>query len=326
MEFRTKVEILNSYIRISHRSRLLMLGSCFIENIGKQLIDNKFDVDLNPFGILYNPASIARSLQILLDNYQFTEKDVFQYKGLYNSFLHHGLFSHADKEEALSHINKRIDKASEYLENADFLIITFGTSYIFRHKKSNTVVSNCHKLPAASFERYMLSVTEIADEWISLIGKMQGLNPALKIIFTVSPIRHMKDGAHDNQLSKSTLLLAVDKICKSAENCYYFPSYEIVMDELRDYRFYNEDMVHPSPIAVKYIWERFCEAYTDESTQEIMREWRKIQQSLDHRPLNTQSDDYKHFLRQTLLKLKAFADKYPYICCNEEISVLESKL
>lgn len=325
MEFRTKIEIPKSDIQISHRSRILMLGSCFIENMGKQLLSHKFNVNLNPFGILYNPASIAQALKMLLSGYEFTEKDIFEHRRLYNSYYHHGSYSDADKENCLSKINTSARQASGCLKESDVLIITFGTSYIFRHKDKDIIVGNCHKLPASDFVRYRLPVEEIMEDWTLLIEQIKQQNPGIKIIFTVSPIRHLKDGAHDNQLSKSTLLLAVDNICRST-GAGYFPSYEIVLDELRDYRFYNEDMIHPDSTAIKYIWERFSGTYIEPETKQIIDEWNKIYQALNHRPINPQGDEYKHFLRQTLLKLRAFSDKYPYICCKEEISILENRL
>jgi len=326
MEFRTKIEIPKSDISISHKTRILMLGSCFIENIGKVLLNNKFIVNLNPFGILYNPLSIQQALQMLLDDYRFAEKDIFEHKGLYHSFFHHGSFSDANKSICLSNINEDIKLGAESLRNSDILIITFGTSYVFRHKEKDIIVGNCHKLPAGDFERYRLSVDTIVKKWIILIKKVRELNPKLQIIFTVSPIRHLKDGTHDNQLSKSTLLLAIDELCKSNPDSCYFPSYEIVLDELRDYRFYAEDMIHPNSTTIKYIWEKFSEIYISKEAASIMEEWNKISLMMNHRSLNTQSDEYKHFLRQTLLKLKAFNNKYPYICCEEEIFALENRL
>lgn len=303
-----------------------MLGSCFIENIGKLLTDNKFDVNLNPFGVLYNPQSLSQAIRLLIENRKFTDKDIFEYKGLYHSFYHHGSFSSIDKVNCLTGINKQLEKASGDLLQADVLFVTFGTAYVFKSKEIDMVVGNCHKLPASYFDRYRLNVDEITDDWEELIKKLRQFNPKLKILFTVSPIRHLKDGAHDNQLSKSTLLLAIDKLQQSVSDTYYFPSYEIVLDELRDYRFYNDDMVHPNDTAIKYIWERFAEIYLSTESISIINEWRKIFLALNHRPLNEQSEEYKLFLRQTLLKLKAFNEKYPYICCSNEISCLENKL
>ncbi|WP_029903567.1 GSCFA domain-containing protein [Prevotella sp. 10(H)] len=323
MDFRTRIEIPKSDLKISHRSRILMLGSCFIENIGKQLIRNKFNVNLNPFGVLYNPQSISQALRLLMEKKRFAEEDIFEYKGLYHSFYHHSTFSDTDKNRCLGKINSGLEKSSQDLYSADILFITFGTSYVFRSKEKDMVVGNCHKLPASDFDRYRLSVKDIVADWESLIKQLRQINPSLQIIFTVSPIRHMKDGAHENQLSKATLLLAIDELMKKGDSLHYFPSYEIVLDELRDYRFYYDDMVHPNFTAIKYIWERFSNTYFEAETYPVVEEWNKIYLALNHRPFNTETDEYKHFLRQTLLKLKAFDEKYPYICCSDEISGLE---
>jgi len=323
MEFRTKIDIPTSDTSISHKSRILMFGSCFIQNIGDLLIANKFNVNLNPFGILYNPQSISQAIRLLLNKKSFTYNDIFEHKGLYHSFWHHGSFSDIDKNRCLDNINNHLETGAKDLKDADILFLTFGTAYVFHSKDQNMVVGNCHKLPAIHFDRYRLDMDGIVNDWNNLIQELKDVNPKLQIVFTVSPIRHQKDGAHENQLSKSTLLLAIDKICRNNKDTSYFPSYEILLDELRDYRFYNEDMVHPNPVAIRYIWERFSETYFNKETCRIIEEWEKIYMSLNHRPINSQSDEYKHFLRQTLLKLKAFNEKYPYICCKEEVSNLE---
>lgn len=324
MDFRTKIEIPQSEFEIDHQTKLLMIGSCFIENIGELLIQSKFNVNLNPFGILYNPQSIAEALNVLLSKKQFDENDLFEHKELYHSFLHHSRFSDRDKEQCLSQINKSLKQGHEDLIDSDILFITFGTSYVYRLRETGKVVGNCHKLPANQFCRYRLNVESIVSEWAVLIKIIHAVNPKLKILFTVSPIRHLKDGAHENQLSKSTLLLAIDEICKMNKKTAYFPSYEIVLDELRDYRFYNADMIHPSTVAVKYIWERFSDIYFSARTVQIMNEWNKIRTAIHHRPFNVDTEEYKHFLKQTMLRLKDFTNKYPYICCNDEISLLTS--
>lgn len=326
MEFSTKIDIPISDTLITHKSRILMFGSCFIENMGKLLVDDKFGVNLNPFGILYNPLSISQAIRILLTGKRFTEEDLLEYRNSYHSLWHHGAFSDTNKDSCLNKINSSLEKAKETLKDADFLIITFGTSYVFRHKERNMIVGNCHKLPADNFERYRLNIDDVTGDWDELIKEIRIINPHLHILFTISPIRHLKDGAHDNQLSKATLLLAIDKLLQTHKSVSYFPSYEIVLDELRDYRFYNEDMVHPSPTAVRYIWERFAETYFNKETFKVIDEWQRILLAMRHKPSNTRSDEYKHFLRQTLLKLEAFNEKYPYICCKEERSNLQSIL
>ncbi len=326
MEFVTKVDIPLSDLSISYRHKILMLGSCFIENVGKILIDNKFDSMLNPFGVLYNPSSIAEALRILSESKTFTREDIFNSRGLYHSFHFHSSFSDMDESTFLRRINDQVEQARIVLQQTDILFITFGTAYVFHSIEKDMIVGNCHKLPASEFDRYRLPTDHIVTEWHELIESLREKNPSLKILFTVSPIRHFKDGAHENQLSKSTLLLAIDRLIQQNKDLYYFPSYEIVLDELRDYRFYSEDMVHPSTTAIKYIWERFQQAFMEKETLATQEEWKKIALAINHRPLNESGSEYKSFLRQTLLKLKTFNDKYPYICCENEISDLESRL
>ncbi|WP_165042405.1 GSCFA domain-containing protein [Dysgonomonas sp. ZJ709] len=326
MDFRTKVEIQSSDLDITHHNRLVMLGSCFIESIGEMLENSKFTVNLNPFGILYNPQSISQALHILIDGKPFAKEDIFEYKGLFHSYHHHSRFSNTDKDECLAKINQSLKFGSDDLKKADILFITFGTAYVYKSKELDLIVSNCHKLPATQFDHYRLDVDTIVNDWNNLINELQTINPKLKILFTVSPIRHFKDGAHENQLSKSTLLLAVDEICKQNKNTDYFPSYEIVLDELRDYRFYNEDMIHPNTTAIKYIWERFSETYFSKETHSIINEWLKINSAIQHRPFNENSPEHKHFLKQTLLRLNEFNKKYPYICSDKEVSNLEARI
>lgn len=303
-----------------------MFGSCFIESIGKEISSSKFNADINPFGVLYNPLSISSAINMLIDERIFSEDNIFLHKGLYHSFSHHSKFSSTDKYSFLQNINEVRKSSSAHLKKSDFLIITFGTAFVYRHKEENIIVGNCHKLPAATFDRKRLSVDSIIEEWNKTIEKMKKANSQLQIIFTVSPIRHMKDGAHENQLSKATLLLAIESLCKQHGHVRYFPSYEIVLDDLRDYRFYDEDMIHPNDVAVKYIWERFSDTYFSLETKQMVAEWKKIQLAINHRPFNTETDEYKLFLKQTLLKLETFSSKYPYIYCEKEIIDLKTKL
>jgi hypothetical protein len=273
---------------------------------------------VNPFGILYNPASIGMVLRRINDGELVTEDELVFQDGLYHSFFHHGSFSNADKNECLSGINKALKTASDDLHCTDTLLITFGTSYVFKYLPANRIVANCHKFPASDFERYRLTVDEIVDDWAMLIQKLRKENSKLHVVFTVSPIRHRKDRAHDNQLSKAVLLLAIDRLQKQVENTCYFPSYELLLDDLRDYRFYGEDMLHPNAIAIKYIWEAFCRACFDEHTLQIIKEWSSIGQALNHRPLNGETAQHKQFLKQTLLRLDVFQKKYPYFALENE--------
>jgi len=304
------------------------MGSCFSENMGQKLIDQKFNVDMNPFGILYNPESIGNSLRILLEKSVFTEADLFQDQGLWNSFSHHSRFSDTNPEVALEKINSRIQSSHNFLKKADFLMITLGTSWIYKLINSGQVVANCHKVSAAQFDRYRLKVNEIVDTYEALLEKLWAFNPNLKVIFTVSPIRHLKDGAIENQLSKSTLLLAIDHLISKFgdRGCYYFPSYEIMMDELRDYRFYAEDMIHLSPLAINYIFERFTKSMFTVESMEIATEVLKVRKAMEHRPVNPQTVEFRKFVKSSLVQIGQLSQRLPYLDFKLEKEYFENKM
>jgi lysophospholipase L1-like esterase len=285
MKFRTEIIIPPAGFHLSHQDKLLMMGSCFVENSSVKMLQSGFTADVNPFGIVYNPASLAGGLQDLINRKTYTEKDLFLHEGIYHSFSHHSRFSGTTIKTVLEKINARITFSSEFLRQATVLIITFGTANAYRLVSSGEVVSNCHKLPAQVFDEKRLTVPQITEQWNKLIQQLQTLNPHLKILFTVSPIRHWKDGANANQLNKATLLLAIHELTSTNPQCYYFPSYEIMLDDLRDYRFYADDLIHPNSQAMDYIWEKFGDAYFDNKTREIIREYEKKQKTLNHRPL-----------------------------------------
>ena len=319
MEFRTIVEIPNHTHRISHQDDILLMGSCFAENIGIRLVDAKFRCDVNPFGILYNPHSIRVALRQIMENRQYTAADLFFHDEQYRSYMHHGLFANDNQEEVLSGINHRIREAHRSLPHLNYILLTFGTSWVFRLKENGQIVSNCHKMPAATFERTRLTVDEIVKDYTELIQDIQKLNSQCKFMFTVSPIRHAKDGAHGNQLSKAILLLAIEQLQERfPDRVVYFPSYEIVLDELRDYRFYNEDMNHPSPLALEYVWERFSGSFFSAQTQTIIKECQKIKKDLLHRPINKESKAYRAFLKQIVLKINGVEEKYPNLDLEKE--------
>lgn len=326
MDFRTIIDTPKSKIKISHQSKILMIGSCFATNIGKKLIENKFNLCLNPFGILYNPTSIAKGLALLMDGKEFTEGDVFLDKGLYNSFYHHSSFSHSSQEQCLNRINSSLQEAGQLLKKADILFITFGTSYVYEYLATSEVVGNCHKLPSKDFRRFRLSVSDIVKQWRNLLLELKTVNPKLEVIFTVSPIRHLRDGAHDNQLSKATLLLAIEKLSEIDSNTHYFPSYEIVLDDLRDYRFYAEDLIHPNNLAIEYIWNILKDTYLAKESEAIITEWNNIKRAINHRPFNEENEDHKEFLKQTLLRLNQFGAKYEYILLTRERELLEERI
>lgn len=270
MDFLTKVELPSGLPPVHHAGRILLMGSCFAENIGRMLTENKFRIDINPFGILYNPFSVSVALAEILKGKIYKEEDLFMYKECWHSPMHHGSFSAPESESTLRNINARLQHAHRSVPELDWLILTLGTAYVYERKETNQVVSNCHKLPESYFNRRLLSTDEIVNEYTSLITGMTARNSNLKILFTVSPIRHIRDGMHGNQLSKSTLLLAINRLQQLfPAQVFYFPSYEIVLDELRDYRFYADDMLHPSPLAICYLWERFADTFFSAETRQV---------------------------------------------------------
>lgn len=327
MEFSTPITIPQAASPLSYGEKIVTLGSCFAENIGLALEENKFSVDKNPFGILYNPASVAAALRCLLRPERYTSGDLFLHEGVYHSFAHHSRFSSPSEETCLSQINDRLFRSADYLRQAGRLIVTFGTAWVYKLKSDGRIVSNCHKLPDKLFERSRLSVEDIAAEWEPLLLSIWEQCPDLKVLFTVSPIRHWKDGAHANQLSKSTLLLAIERLQERfGDRTTYFPAYEIVLDELRDYRYYAEDMLHPSPLAMAYIWERFARTQLTEDTRRALNEWKEIRKAVNHRPFQPGSEAYREFILQTLLKAERFQEKMPSFDLTNEIQLLKSKL
>lgn len=317
MEFRTPVEWHGESEEIKYSDHVLLMGSCFAENVGGLLLENKFSCDVNPFGILYNPLSIAKALRQMLDGKVYTMDDLFESGGQWHSWMHHSSFSSTDADECLNRINSRLEKAASALPRTSWLIMTWGTAFVY--EKDSEIVGNCHKQPDRLFTRRLLDVDTIYREWNDALREAKQRFPGLKVMLSVSPIRHLKDGLHGNQISKSVLLLAIDRLCRELDFCHYFPSYEIVMDELRDYRFYAEDMLHPSPLAVKYIWECFCSTYMSKDTQRVMKEWADIQKGLAHRPFNPDSDAYRRFLSQIVLKIEELKEKFPYFEVQKEL-------
>lgn len=315
IKFRTEVELPQFTTKIGYRNQSLLIGSCFAENIGIYLEQRCFPVLVNPFGILYNPLSIANSLELLMVRKSFTEQDLFFSNSLYHSFSHHSRFSGSDPGSMLEKINRQAADASDRLKNASHLFITFGTSWVFEDKNSGKVVSNCHKLPSETFIHKRITINQITAIWIPLIEKLRAINPALNIVFTVSPIRHLKDGAHENQLSKSILLLAIEEMVSHVNNnsVCYFPSYEIMMDELRDYRFYGADMTHPSDIAADFIQEKFITTFLDGESQKIISEVDKLLPAIHHRPFNPLEEGYISFVEKQISKLELLQNKYPFV-------------
>ena len=319
MNLITPVDFSTVFSPMTHADKILLMGSCFATNIGRLLNDAKFLCDVNPYGVVYNPASISASLREIMAGKMYGVDDLFFYGECWHSAMHHGDFSAPDIDETLSRINDRINGAHRRMTSLSYLLITFGTAWVYEQKGNGKIVGNCHKQPEKVFNRRKLSVEEIVQDYTSLITQLKQINPSLKLFFTVSPIRHVRDGMHQNQLSKSTLLLAIDILQeKYPESIYYFPAYEIVLDELRDYRFYAEDMVHPSELAVKYVWEKFIEYCMSPESLAIMDESEDIRKALQHKPFHPESAQYKSFLGQIVLKIDRLNKKYPYLDFQNE--------
>lgn len=327
MELHTRIAISKPPFSVSYTDKLLLLGSCFAENIGQKFSDNKFNATINPFGTLYNPCSIASAISILKNKKIYTASDLIYHDELFHSMDHHSRFSATTETECLQTINNQLQSACVSLKNTNIVLITLGTRYVYQLKNSGQVVGNCHKLPEKLFNRYPLDTENIVHECRSIYLQLQEINPDIKIIFTVSPIRHWKDGAHNNQLSKAALLLAIDKMQQEyPAHIAYFPAYEIMIDELRDYRFYADDMIHPSALAIDYIWERFTDVFIHKESILIMKEWQDILKALNHKPFNTKSEQYQKFIMQTLLKIDRITGKIPYFDIAKEKELLTSKL
>lgn len=296
--FRTEVKIESSHLKIGYEDAILSLGSCFSENIGNKLSEAYFRADINPFGVLFNPVSIKNSLNTLLNEKLLSENDLFQHGSLWKTFSHSSQFAGTAKDIVLKNINDRLKLSAQKLKRTKVLFITFGSAWIYEHAKTSEVVANCHKLPSTEFIRKRLCVDEIVSDYIALFHKIKTQLTDIHIIMTVSPIRHWKDGPHENNISKSILLLSIEKLQKLFPFVSYFPAYEIQMDELRDYRFYASDMCHPSPEAVEYIWKRFCETHFTHKTNQLRIKLENLNHQLNHKPLFPDTIEHSYFLYQ----------------------------
>ena len=311
MELQTKVNIKPSEEKIGYQDKILLLGSCFANNIGEKFSEHYFQATVNPFGTLYNPASIMKAITLSFkhDNKHY----ILQHNGLWHSMMHHGSFSHPDKNELLRRYNESLTIMRNALQEASTIVVTFGTSWIYQME--GLVVANCHKMPADRFRRDCMTVGRIIDMWLPLLVQI----PNKHWIFTVSPIRHIKDGLHANHLSKATLLQAIDTLIVNARGLNpsssysYFPSYEIMLDELRDYRFYAEDMVHPSQVAVDYIWQRFVETYMTVDTQSEMRTLHQFWRDRNHRFLHPESEEAVALALRIENRLQSLKKQYPWL-------------
>ncbi len=305
--------------QINHHSKILLTGSCFAEHISEKLLQHKFDVLYNPHGILYNPYSIADSISSYINGRQYTEDDLFHLNELWNSWEHHTRYSHIDIKEVLKKINKSQERAAAYIKSATHLIVSLGSAFYYIQKELNKVVGNNHKAPSQWFDKKMTTISEIVTEFSNTLDELIAVNPDAQIIFTVSPVRHIRDGIVENNRSKARLIEAVHELCNKYEQAYYFPSYELVIDVLRDHRYYNADMVHPNSQAIDYVWDRFTDVAMSEDTQKLMQQLKEITTAAQHRPRFPETEAHQKFRESMLQKIRALQQQHPYLQLDDEL-------
>lgn len=304
MKFRTEIDIKPWQNKIEYSDSILSLGSCFATNIAQRLLERKFKVCNSPTGILFNPASIARSVELMAKDYRVSESDVFLSGELYSSYLFHSQFSASSRDEAIERMQQAIDTGHKALSSADYLIVTLGTAWVYRLKTSGEVVANCHKQPSSNFSRELLTIDEILEALESINNSCSA-----QLILTISPVRHIGEGMEDNSLSKSLLRVAVAEFIKRhPERALYFPSFEILIDDLRDYRFYGDDLVHPSTMAIDYVAEKFFEASLSDKAKRLIEDIDRIVRAANHRPQNPHSEQHKAFCRKQIAAIDRITD------------------
>lgn len=317
--FRTEVPTTPAPFRLCHTDRLLLVGSCFTEHIGARLAAGKLNVLANPFGIVYNPSSILRCLERLWGTHPtFDETELFENAGLWRSWEHHGQFAQPDKTATLADINAACQRAADWLHDSNRLLLTFGTADVFALRDTGQVVANNHKMPAAHFTQHRLSVSEVVEGMVGILEKIKQKTPDFQVIVTVSPVRHLRSGAVANQRSKATLVLACEALCQRLPYVHYFPAYELLLDDLRDYRFYANDLIHPSELAVDYIWRAFCETYFSVETKTLLADISKLRSAVQHRPLHPASAEHRAFIETQRAAVTRMKQAWPLLDWSSE--------
>ena len=325
MQFRTTFQIQSSDFKLNHQHKILTIGSCFSDEIGKRLTDLKFDGLINPFGVIFNSHSIQNLIERSIHKKYFTITDVHQNGEEFFCFDVHSSFNALTKEAVLEELNSTINQVHDYIHSCDVLMITLGTSWIYEWKTSNQIVANCHKVEAKQFEKRLLTTEDNLKSLELIVSDLKKINPTIRIITTVSPVRHTKDGMIENNVSKARLLDALYQLSLQNNQVEYFPSYELVLDDLRDYRFFKEDLIHPSKQAVDYIWEKFSDTYFEQSTQTIIQKINKVISAINHRPFNEESDNHQQFLAKTIALMNEL-EKGNKLDFSAEKELLKSKI
>ncbi len=330
MKFHYEFDVKKLATSITHQHKLMLVGSCFTENIGEKLKKMKFSVLENPAGILFNPVSVAQTISNCLDNKRATENDIFQFNEAWHSWDHHSRFSSLGVQHCLNQINQSTAEAHAYLKEADFLVLTLGSAWVYEltefaiGNSTGSVAANNHKAPSNWFSKRLLTVDQTLAVLDNLLHQLFRFNPKLKIIFTISPVRHLREGVIENNRSKAVLIQSVHHLVDKFNKLYYFPAYELVIDDLRDYRFYAEDLVHPNYHATQYVWEKLVGACMSEQTQLLMKEIAEINLAYQHKPFNHQSQQHQQFLKNYLVKTMALQSQYPCLDFKKELSYFES--
>ncbi len=332
MKFHFEFDIKRAPKPVQHPQQLMLMGSCFTENIGDKLRKHKFNVLENPNGILFNPVSVAEAVDSYLSGKMFTTSDIFLHNETWHSWKHHSRYSGITAEECISKINSSITQAQQYLKHTDHLMITLGSAWLYTltpeaaNAVPGSVAANNHKAPASWFRKRLMQVTEAVALLGDMIRNLQAYNPSLQIIFTISPVRHLREGVIENNRSKAVLIQAVHELVERFEQLYYFPAYELVIDDLRDYRFYAEDLVHPNYHATQYVWEKFTEACMNEETRSLMKEIAELNLAFQHKPFNPGTFQHQKFLKTYLVKTQSLQERHPYLDLSGELEYFRNHL
>ncbi len=327
MVFRTELSYNPRSIKLDYSGKIFTIGSCFATEISEKLSYYKFSVLHNPFGVLFHPLAIENALMRIYSLEEYQASEIYKHEELFLSWDHHSSFSNVSLEKILAEINQNIQTANKFLQEADMIIITLGTAFVYKLKQFDLPVANCHKIPNSQFSKTLLAEHQIKTslknivEMLTDVGKKE-----MKIFFTLSPVRHIKDGIVENNRSKAKLLCAIHSVVEAYENCEYFPSYEFVMDDLRDYRFYKEDLIHPNEMAVNYIWEKFKEGHISPKVYPLMQEVGKIKSSLQHNPKNINTIAHKKFLYTIVKNIQEAEPLLPQGAFREEYLELRKRM
>jgi hypothetical protein len=313
MKLQTRIPLDPELQQIDYESKILLMGSCFTENIGERLVFYKFQNLINPFGIVFHPLAIEKLITRAINEDLYTETDLIFQNEQWHCFEVHSSLSHHRKDDFLSGLNEKLKQLREYLLTATHIIFTYGTAWVYRYIETDSIVANCHKIPQKKFLKELLTVEEISASIENTLILIKDINPQVKFIHTISPVRHLKDGFVENAISKAHLISGLHELIAPQKSIYYFPAYEIMMDELRDYRFYNEDMVHPNKTAITIIWEQFTKVWIASETEELQKEIASIQAGLLHRPFNPKSEAHRLFLKDLQQKIVSLKLRLPNI-------------